>query len=49
MEQELEEIRTKMERFMRKYNCSIKVETICLGYTCDGEIVNPKARIIINS
>lgn len=49
MEKEIEEIRTKIEQFMEKYNCSVTVETTSYGYTVDGKLAQPRARLIINS
>ena len=49
MEVEIEEIRKKLEEFMKKYNVTVEVQTVCEGRCWDGRIVNPKARFIINS
>lgn len=48
MEEDIEDIRNKIEDFMEKYNVSVKVETSC-GYTVYGKIAEPKARISIYS
>lgn len=49
MEQEIEEIRTKIEEFMKKYNVTVEVKTVCEGRYLSGKIANPKAHLIITS
>ncbi len=49
MEDAIEDIRKRVEDFMEKYNCSVKVETTSYGCTIDGKIACPRAKIIINS
>ena len=50
MEKDIEIIREKIEDFMKKYNVTVKVETICEGRDiCTGKIINGKAHLIITS
>mgnify|MGYP003571353551 CR=1 FL=1 len=49
MEEEIEEIRTKVEKFMEKYNCSVRIDSTYYGWTQDGKIAYPKAKIIVES
>ncbi len=49
MEKEIEEIRTKIEQFMEKYNCLVTVETTSYGYTVEGKLAQARTRLIINS
>lgn len=49
MEIEIEDIRKKIEEFMSKYNCYVKVESTAYGVTVDGKIASPHAKIIIHS
>lgn len=49
MEKEIEEIRTKIEDFMEKYNCEVRVDSVSYGYTADGKLAEAKAKIIIES
>ncbi len=49
MEKDIEEIRDKIEEFMKKYGVAVKVETICEGRNIEGKIINAKACLIITS
>ena len=50
MEKDIEELKTKIEDFMRRYGVTVKIETICEGRDVrTGKIVNGKAHLIITS
>lgn len=49
MEKDIEEIRGKIEEFMRTYSVAVKVETTFESRNIEGKIANAKAHLIITS
>lgn len=49
MEKDIKLIRKLIEDFMEKHNCLVEVETASYGWTTDGRIAYPKAKIIVKS
>lgn len=47
MEQEIKEIKQKIEDFCKKYNVAMEVDTIIESRAFDGKIVGQKVRIKI--
>lgn len=47
MEKEIEEIKDKIEEFIRKYGFSFKCETICKDRDKSGLIIDPRVAISI--
>ena len=49
MEKDIERIKEELEEFMKKYNVTVKIETIYEGRSVTGEIINAKANMTIYS
>lgn len=49
MEKDIKRIKEELEEFMRKYNVTVKVETVFEGRSITGEIINAKANMTIYS
>lgn len=49
VDREMEEIKNKIDNFMKKWNVTVEVKTICEGKSVNGKIVNAKSHLIITS
>ena len=49
MDKDIKRIKEELEEFMRKYNVTVKIETVFEGRSITGEIINAKANMTIYS